>query len=677
MEGIWAWARPVLGRSSFAAIWWTVVAGAVAIVVTPGALAGSIPPGAGVASVIFALFVVFWDLRPIVTPGGDDTGVTLSTAFVFAALLLWGFGAAVLLLVMGTVAGEIRRRKPVLSLLFNIAQFVVSYGAAMVVLQLGGVEVGAPSTLDVRALIVILLAASTYHLVNIALVSGLIATRSRRTFREEFLDDLGYYTVSTAAVVAVAPLLVVLVQVEPILVLLLLPPLLAVEKTAAMSRRSEYASHHDGLTALANRKGLERVVATDLGGAEPLDRAALVLLDLDRFKQVNDSLGHLTGDDLLVKVGNRLAGEVRAGDLVARLGGDEFAVWLPAVSPEVAEEIAGRLREGVRRAIRLESVTVDVDASIGMARYPDDGTRLPELLRSADVAMYAAKERGSGIEVYSNERDHNAMSRAELATELHRGIAAGELVLQYEPRVRFRDRAIVGIEAQVCWDHPTRGVLQPEDFLGLVEEVGLLRSITDTVVVEAVRQAAAWQRAGLGVPLVVPATRLDLLDAGFVDHLGRVLGEHGLRAHDLLLTIDEQALDDLLGAPTRLAGIQRLGIGLSIDGFGTGHRSLQHLRRMPVAELRVHQHFVQEGDDAPGIVAALVDLAHHLGLVAVAAGVASPSDWHALRAMGCDVAQGPLFSLPLPADEATACLEQGQLVVQEVVDGAPVSPSGA
>ena len=671
------WFRPILATDQFAVVWWTAVLGAVVAGVLAVGWQGL--PVDGVSWVGFGLFaalVVFWDLRPIITSGGyDPQGVNLSTAFVFAALVRWGLAPALVVLAAGTFAGELVRRKPAVNTIFNIAQYTLSYTAAWLVLRLGGVGPadGAPGMVTAGDVGVLVLAGATYHVANLALVSTLARLRNHRRFVEELLDDIGYYTVTTAAVLAVAPLLVVLLEVEIAFILFLLPPLLAVAQTAAMSVRQEHQSLHDGLTGLPNRQRLERDVDHAIQAHAPERHAALVLLDLDRFKQVNDTLGHQAGDELLEQVATRLREEVREGDVVARLGGDEFAVWHPADTDERAVEIARRLRDRLRAPFELSTMVVDMDASVGIARYPRDGTSLDALLRCADVAMYAAKDARTGVAVYERDRDPNTVLRLELVAELRRGIGAGELVLHYQPKISFEDRAIVGLEALVRWQHPSRGLLAPGEFLDVAEQSGLMREVTDSVVAQALAQAAEWRDRGLVVPVAVNITPRDLADAGFTRTVAAGLARHRLHPSQLQLEVTEHTLMDALGVESRVAAIAELGLKLSLDDFGTGYSSLSHLRRLPVTELKIDRTFVREVHDSDAIVRSVVQLAHNLGLATVAEGVETPRDWHALRRLGCDVAQGNLFSPPLSAIDATACLVRGRLAPPDTVEGVPAA----
>ena len=680
------WIRPVVGRDRYSMLWWAQVLAALGLVL-------GLRPDLGYSTMadvesgfwLFLALVIFWDLRPIVTSGGyDPQGVNLSIAFVFAVLLRYGLGPALLIMVAGTLTGEIARRNPPHRAIFGMAQCTLAYLASWGVLHQYGFE---PSLVDpaihtAEDLPVVLSAAATYHMVTLALTGLMISARSGRSFVTEFMDDFAFYSGSTAAVLAVAPILVVVAQVDWLLVLLLLPPLLAVHRTAAMSVDQEHQSQHDALTGLANRKRLDRIVKQAIHGHQRPREAALLLLDLDRFKQVNDTLGHQAGDELLEQVAQRLEESVRGEDIVARLGGDEFAVWLAASGCDNAQEVAERLRSYLQAPFELSTMVVDVGASVGIARYPQDGETLDELLRCADVAMYAAKEGATGVEVYDSARDDNTVSRLGLVAELRQAINEGELELHYQPKVAFRDRAIVGVEALVRWQHPHRGLLPPSEFLELAQQAGMMRDVTDVVVGKALAQAAAWRDMGIAVPIAVNISPRDLADAQFGKALAIGMALHDLGPEYLRLEVTEHTLMDAMGVASRLATIEELGVSLSLDDFGTGYSSLSHLRRLPVSELKIAGTFVAEMRENDSIVRSIVQMAQNLGLQTVAEGVETAEDWQALRALGCDMAQGWLFAPALSSERATACLQRGTLrfgedAVELPTRGLPATPGDA
>jgi len=419
---------------------------------------------------------------------------------------------------------------------------------------------------------------------------------------------------------------------------------------------------HDALTGLPNRL-LFADRATQMLASRPRDHSCpvVLMLDLDRFKEVNDTLGHHTGDRLLEIAATRLARAVRPEDTVARLGGDEFAVLLTAINDSAAAlEAAARIRLVLAEPYHLDGMTLQVETSIGVALHPEHSDTVPRLLQLADVAMYQAKEERTGIELYRPECDIHTPDRLDLLGSVRRAIENGELEMHFQPSVSFPHGRPVGVEALVRWKHPGRGLLYPDAFLDLVEQAGMMRQLTHIALAKSLAQAAQWWSAGIELPVAVNVSVRDLSDTGFGDVVADLLRDHQLPARALKLEITEHVL---MADPARmthaLESMGRLGVDLSLDDFGTGYSSLVHLKRLPVSEIKVDRSFVQrmttDADDA-AIVRSIVDLAHSLGLRVVAEGVETVETWRALEALGCDIAQGYLISRPVPGDEVTRWL---------------------
>jgi diguanylate cyclase (GGDEF)-like protein len=387
-----------------------------------------------------------------------------------------------------------------------------------------------------------------------------------------------------------------------------------------------------------------------------------LLLDLDRgLKEVNDTLGHAVGDRLLRLVAHRLTHSIRPGDLVARLGGDEFAVLLPAVKEaSAAREVAARLRAAVAEPIRLEGMSFVIEVSIGIAMFPDDATADELLMQRADVAMYVAKQRRSGVERYEADLDRNSPARLALFGELRRGLDRGELELHYQPKVYLGDRRVAGVEALVRWRHPVRGMLTPTDFLTVVQQSYLMREVTAFVIETAVAQAALWRQAGLDLQMSINVSGRDLLDTGLADVIEQCLGRHNVPAETLVLEIDERVLtSEPAHAVATAEALADIGVGLSLDDFGTGYSSLLRLKRLPFNEVKVDSSFVERllaSPDDEVVVKSILDLASALGIRSVAEGVESADVADALLAMGCVAAQGWYFARPMNAASATAWL---------------------
>ena len=434
------------------------------------------------------------------------------------------------------------------------------------------------------------------------------------------------------------------------------------ERLELQSRLAHQATH-DALTGLPNRAAvLARGEELLTDPATPC-RLAVLLMDLDRFKEVNDTLGHSYGDRLLAQVGPRLRPLVREVDMVARLGGDEFAVLLPDVTVPEARAAAERLHAALGTPFLVDGLSLDVDVSIGVAVCGEGGADVGTLLRQADIAMYAAKESQDGVAVYDPLSDGNDRSRLVLLSELRRGLADGELVVHYQPKVALGSGQVVGVEALVRWQHPVRGLLAPVDFLPAVERTALIEPVTDAVLDLALAQVRDWSAAGFRVPVAVNLSARSLARP---DLLGRVLQR--LQAHDvpadlLRLEITESAL---LAEPTRarevLRSLHAAGVRLSIDDFGTGYSSMGHLKHLPVDELKVDRSYVAEmvasAEDA-ALVRSVVDLGHELGMTVVAEGVEDAATAAALADLRCDVGQGWLFGRPGPAADVTVLLRAG------------------
>ena len=420
---------------------------------------------------------------------------------------------------------------------------------------------------------------------------------------------------------------------------------------------SRLEARTDDLTGLSNRRHL--FLRLDAAAAEG-GRLGVLVLDLDDFKELNDTLGHYAGDLLLQEVARRLPRCVRSVDMLARLGGDEFAVLLTDASRQDAEAAAARIRSAIGRPYELEGIQLALGASVGIALFPDSATSAQALVQRADAAMYQAKTNRTGVEVYAEQGDARSRGRLALSGELRRAIETDELVLHYQPICDARNAQTVGMEALVRWQHPERGLLMPGDFLDLAQRAGTMRELTLWVLRKAVVQARAWHDADMPVRVSVNLSPRDLLHQGFPDDVSEILDGVGLPAGALMLEITE---DTIMADPTRgmkvLCDLAELGVGLALDDFGTGWSSLAHLRRMPVEELKIDRSFVgtmtEDHDDAV-IVRSTIDLARALRLRVVAEGVEDLATWTALNELGCDLIQGFGICRPVPAAKATEWL---------------------
>ncbi|MEU2585180.1 bifunctional diguanylate cyclase/phosphodiesterase [Streptomyces avermitilis] len=463
------------------------------------------------------------------------------------------------------------------------------------------------------------------------------------------------------ALLGIAPLICVVADALPLLLPLFAIPLIALDSTLWIARARAEEQLRDPLTGLPNRQWLLERTWTALDDAERIGaRSALLLIDLDRFRAVNDTLGHLAGDRLLLQIADRLRLALPRGAEAARLGGDEFAVLLPvADSTTSATRVARNLVGALGSPLDLDGLTLVLEASAGLAVFPDHALDAEGLLQRADVAMYQAKRDRTGVEVYESKRDSNTPDRLGLLGDLRRALDAGDVELHYQPKVRF-DGQVAGLEALVRWVHPERGKVPPDEFIAIAESSGLMPHLTEYVLETALGQVARWRAQGLRVPVAVNVSPRDVHTPGFAGSVAARLARHGVPAGALQLEITEHVLlEDPQRAADTLAGLTGHGVKMSLDDFGTGYSSLVHLRRLPVSELKIDRSFVArlavDAQDA-AIVRCTVDLAHSLGLLVVAEGVEDDETWERLRDLGCDAVQGWLVAAAMPADEATAWL---------------------
>jgi len=429
---------------------------------------------------------------------------------------------------------------------------------------------------------------------------------------------------------------------------------LVTERTAEL----EHQALHDGLTDLPNRTLLhDRLQRAILAGHRDGLPAALLLLDLDHFKDINDTFGHQCGDILLQQVSRRLRGALRESDTLARLGGDEFAVLLPATDAQGAVLVAEKLLALLERSIEIRAQSVAVEASIGITSYPEHGEEADTLLQRADVAMYIAKRSHSGFAVYAFEQDHHSPDRLALIGDLRAAIERDELLLHYQPKVALASGAVVGVEALVRWQHPRQGLVLPDRFIPLAEQGGLINPLTRWVLAAALQQCRAWQDAGMDIPVAVNLSMRNLQNPRLAETAAELLTEWNVVPTSLRVEITESGLmSEPARARATLTRLRALGVGSAIDDFGTGYSSLSYLKRLPVDELKIDRTFVRQmahdTHDA-AIVRSTIRLGHDLGLTVVAEGVEDARTWELLAGLGCDIAQGYYLTRPLPAAEFT------------------------
>ncbi|CAN5728670.1 hypothetical protein BH18ACT17_BH18ACT17_11710 [soil metagenome] len=431
----------------------------------------------------------------------------------------------------------------------------------------------------------------------------------------------------------------------------------ATNELAAKQAENEHQALHDSLTGLPNRVLFQQRLAEAIDKARERDgRIAVMLMDLDHFKEVNDTLGHHFGDQLLKQIGPRLSTVLRDGDMMARLGGDEFGVLLPDLPDDgVAFSIAQRLLEELALPVSVEGLALDVSGSLGIAIFPTLSRDAESLLRRADVAMYAAKEAGGGYEVYTPQMDQHNPSRLTLVSQVRPALERAEFEMFYQPKVRLTDGRVAGAEALIRWNHPERGIVAPDEFIPLVEKTVLLGPLTTYVMENVMGQWRAWADEGIAIPLAINLSPRSLLDRQLPETVRDLLERFEMPASFLRLELTESFLMADSGRSNNvIAALANVGVALSIDDFGTGYSSLSHLKRLPIDEIKIDRSFVMDmhndGNDFM-IVRATVELGRNLGLRVVAEGVEDRETFDRLADFGCDEAQGYYISRPMPLDE--------------------------
>jgi diguanylate cyclase (GGDEF)-like protein len=425
----------------------------------------------------------------------------------------------------------------------------------------------------------------------------------------------------------------------------------------AANQQLRHLATHDPLTGLPNRVLLDDRLHQAIAHADRDMRAFAVLVcDLDRFKLINDSLGHRAGDELLQEVARRLSTVVRTADTVARFGGDEFVLIGTSIADaDDAAGLASRVMEVLQAPVRIAAIDIHTSPSIGIAMYPDDGTTTQALLARADAAMYSAKQNGRGnFRRYSPGMHAGTEDRVQLESDLHNALNLNQLALYYQPKVDTRTGEVRSAEALIRWLHPTRGVVSPADFIPLAEECGLIGAIGAWVIREACRQARAWQNEGVPpLRVSVNLAASQFRDSGLVDNIRAALVDAGLEARFLEVELTASAvMSDPAQSIAILEQLSAMGVLVSVDDFGTGYSSMSYLRRFPIDKLKIDRVFIDEIVSRPedaSIVRAIVSLAHSLHLKVVAEGVETPAQLDFLKLTGCDEYQGYHFSRPLPA----------------------------
>jgi diguanylate cyclase (GGDEF)-like protein len=610
----------------------------------------------------------------------DDSRVSCSNLFGFTALLMFGTGVGVASFAGGLLIWGLVKRVQPLKLGFNAAQYVLAMSLAAAVLAAfsnvphDGLAIHPGDLPAVAASALVLL------LVNNLLTVVVTALAMGIPVRHHLRRDLFLIFVVDGILVGFAPIVVVATHFSLAMVPVLALPLAATMYTARQAELREEESTHDALTGLANRTLFRRRVEQALERAQHTGQAVGVLvLDLDNFKDFNDTLGHREADGLLIGVAERLRSAVGPTDLVARLGSDDFGLLVTSNGgPGDLRHLAARVRSELDDAFVIAGLRLGVSASVGIAWAGNESDDPEALLRHADVAMHRAKVQRTGIQLYDPATDPYSPERLVLAGELREGISRGELVLHYQPKLAVDSGKVVGVEALVRWRHPERGLVPPNEFIELAERTDVIGALTMNVLRMALGQVASWRRVGIDLPVAVNLPAQMLLDRDLPGDVASMLARFGLSAGSLVLEITEGSLiHDPHGSAQILDVLSGMGVRIAIDDFGTGYSSLAWLKRFPVDEIKVDRSFVtdlasEESDAA--IVRSTIELGRSLGMLVVAEGVETTEVLEQLATYGCDVVQGFLISRPVPAAQLVTWLRaraQGAERRSQLVDRTP------
>lgn len=435
-------------------------------------------------------------------------------------------------------------------------------------------------------------------------------------------------------------------------------------KRKRAEEKIEYLAYHDPLTGHPNRLRLEELLQAAIAASGPQNRSVgLMVMNLSRFREINNALGHHFGDLILKEIGPRLKRVLDENCSIARLSGNHFALLLPSLEDvETATKTAGRILKTLEEPFIIQSLSLEISASIGIALYPEHGSDADLLIRRADMAMFMAKETDSGWATYDPAREELSAKSLILVSELRHAIERGELFLVFQPKVALQTGKVIGAEALVRWKHPERGIVPPDQFIGLAEQTGLIKPLSLWVLEAALKQSKSWNQAGFELPVAVNLSVRNLQDPKLADQITNLMVRHGAEPGWLDLEITESVImADPARAMETITGLRRMGLRLAIDDFGTGYSSLAYLRKLPADVIKIDKSFIKHIPDQPGdmaIVRATIDIAHHLGRSVVAEGVENQAAWDCLIQLGCDAAQGYYISRPISASDFTVWLKE-------------------
>jgi diguanylate cyclase (GGDEF)-like protein len=627
---------------------------------------------------LLTVLVVVTEVFPINVrrSGGSVEEITMSTTFSFALLILLGSPAAIIAQGVASILGDVVRKKTFRKVVFNLGQYAISLAAAGAVMNALLPSTSDPASVEAGDLPAILVAAGVFFVLNNGLIDVAVSLEEGIPLTKGIRANLGLQGFIDAVLLGLAPIAAVAAGTNLTLVPLLVLPLVAVARTASTSlrnaqlvdelrNRTKEISHratHDDLTGLPNRTLFrERIDEAIALAAGRYEKVAVLLMDIDGFKEINDTLGHHNGDVLLEHAGNRLSEALGEECMVARLGGDEFGVLIYRVPGRSgAREVAELALRCFKEPFAISDLTIEVRVSLGIALYPDHGAGANALLQRADVAMYQAKDAHTELTIYAPEFDSYSPALLSLVPELRHAIESGEMWVCFQPITALPSGEVHGVEALIRWEHPNLGPMPPDTFIPIAERTGLIRGITLYVLNEALSCLRSLRGAGYELSVAINLSANGLHDPALIRDIEEILRKWRLDSSVLELEITESTLSsDPVAAASILHELSEMGVRLAIDDFGTGYSSLSRLRELPVSTIKIDKSFVlsmHANEDDAAIVRSTIDLAHNLGLRAVAEGVEDRSILDDLVALSCDFAQGDYLGKPLRPEPLTKWL---------------------
>jgi len=619
---------------------------------------------------VLACVLVIGELRPIRISHGDGSvdEVTISSSFSLALVLTGPLIVALGAQSIATLLDDVRQRKDLRRIVFNQAQYIITLTASRLAYSAFTSRGFFEDTRDLRPRDVLgaLAAAVVFFVVNHVITTIVIALSLGENPIQRMPMDLRYHLSTSGVLLALAPVLVIAVDFSAFALPLLVLPIAAVHKSAKLAIQREEESLHDSLTGLPNRTLFHRTASTMLARASATGSStALMIVDLDHFKEINDTLGHHIGDQVIEAAADRLSAALGANAMVCRLGGDEFAVLVPDIEPTAVLIVAHIALRTLAAPLTADGVRIDVGASIGVAVAPEHGLDVSTLLRRADVALYTAKEERNAVRLYSLDDDRNTVERLELLGDLRGAIEHGEVIVHYQPKISALTGGVVGVEALARWQHPERGLIMPDDFINLAEHTGLLSLLTASVLGTALADLRRWRTVEPTLTVAVNVAPAQLNDREFPESVWVALHRAGVPAAALTLEVTENGVMASSGRVRQvLEDLRRMGVQLSIDDFGSGATSLSYLGRLPLNELKIDKAFVIGLADPVNhaIVRSTIELGHNLGMQVVAEGVETVDVWHELQVLGCDVLQGYVIARPLTHIAMTSSLSSPRAV---------------